>query len=41
MKFIQRKPRNQWELYCPDVHADAGNEVRWSRNFCAPFLWYA
>ena len=28
MKFIQGKPRNQWELYCLDVHVDADNEVR-------------
>jgi len=28
MKFIQGKPRNQWELYCPDAHVDADNEVR-------------
>jgi len=26
MKFIQGKPRNQWEMYCLDAHAD--NEVR-------------
>ena len=28
MKFIQGKPRNQWEMYCPDAHVDADNEVR-------------
>ena len=28
MKFIQGKPRNQWEMYCLDVHVDADNEVR-------------
>jgi hypothetical protein len=28
MKFIQGKPRNQWELYCLDEHVDADNEVR-------------
>ena len=28
MKFIQGKPRNQWEMYCLDAHVDADNEVR-------------
>ena len=28
MKFIQRKPRNQRELYCLDAHVYADNEVR-------------
>jgi len=28
MKFIQGKPRNQWEMYCLDTHVDADNEVR-------------
>jgi hypothetical protein len=28
MKFIQGKPRNQWEMYCLDAHVDAYNEVR-------------
>jgi len=28
MKFIQGKPRNQWEMYCLDEHVDADNEVR-------------
>jgi len=28
MKFIQGKPRNQWEMYCLDAHIDADNEVR-------------
>ena len=28
MKFIQGKPRNQWEMYCPDARVDADNEVR-------------
>jgi len=28
MKFIQGKPRNQWEMYCLDVHVDADNKVR-------------
>jgi hypothetical protein len=27
MKFIQGKPRNQWEVYCLDAHVDADNEV--------------
>jgi transposase len=28
MKFIQGKPRNQWEMYCLDEHVDTDNEVR-------------
>jgi transposase len=28
MKFIQGKPRNQWEMYCLYAHVDADNEVR-------------
>jgi len=28
MKFIQEEPRNQWEMYCLDAHADADHEVR-------------
>ena len=28
MKFIQGKPRNQWEMYFLDAHVDADNEVR-------------
>jgi transposase len=28
MKFIQGKPRNQWEMYCIDMHVDTDNEVR-------------
>lgn len=28
MKFIQGKPRNQWEMYCLDKHVDADNAVR-------------
>jgi transposase len=28
MKFIQGKPRNQWEMYCLDEPVDADNEVR-------------
>ena len=28
MKFIQGKPRNQWEMYCLDTHVDADNEER-------------
>lgn len=28
MKFIQGKPRNQWEMYCLDEHVNADNEVR-------------
>jgi transposase len=28
MKFIQGKPRNQWEMYYLDVHVDADHEVR-------------
>ena len=28
MKFIQGKPRNQWEMYCLDEHVDADNGVR-------------
>ncbi|MBM3172031.1 MAG: hypothetical protein FJZ75_10530 [Bacteroidetes bacterium] len=28
MKFIQGKPRNQWEMYCLGAHVDADNEVR-------------
>jgi transposase len=28
MKFIQGKPRNQWEMYCLDTHVDTDNEVR-------------
>jgi transposase len=28
MKFIQGKPRNQWEMYCLDQHVDTANEVR-------------
>jgi transposase len=28
MKFIQGKPRNQWEMYCLDEHVDADNVVR-------------
>ncbi len=27
MKFIQGKPRNQWEMYCLDEHVDTDNEV--------------
>ena len=28
MKFIQGKPRNQWDMFCLDAHVDTDNEVR-------------
>ena len=44
MKLIQGKPRNQWEMYCLDVHVDADNEVRLIDLFVDSFnlceLWF-
>ncbi len=39
MKFIQGKPRNQWEMYCLDAHVDVDNEVRLIDLFVDSFLF--